>query len=76
MGLGQWLPEDGDNPGQLAPPPPLPLPVGPLAPKPQQLSAGKGDRGRPEVTSQAALLLELGPSPALSSAAGLGVSSL
>lgn len=39
--------------------PPLLL-AGPLAPRPQQLSAGKGDRGGPEVTSQPVPLSLLG----------------
>ena len=52
------------TPASLLPPSPA---VRPLALRPQQLSAGNGDRGRPEVTSQ--------PAPSLSPGLGQAQSS-
>lgn len=52
------------TPASLLPPSPA---VGPLALRPQQLSAGNGDRRRPEVTSQ--------PAPSLSPGLGQAHSS-
>lgn len=58
--VGSMRPEM--TPASRLPPPPA---AGPLALRPQQLSARKGDRGRPEVTSQPTPLPLLGPGPEL-----------